>query len=415
MTKNEEKAVFRFHIIHPLLDDRLDNGGLTRLVKEASSKRYTIPGSRKTSVSESTIWSWYRTYLENRSISSLVSQERKDKGKRRKISAETSDRLLQLRLEHPGLALTQLVKKAELQGIFCAGDTCTMATIYAFFKDHELELDPKRSKDMRRYEVEGVLDLWHGDCMFGPKVLHEGRNVTAKLICLIDDASRVIVSGRFYPSETAEAFLDVLWSGFQNCGLPKKVQVDNGSMFRDQRLVLGCAALEVSLCYSRPYHPQGKSKIERFWHTVRMQFISMLDNVLLTLSQLNMKWQEFVTNYNNRPHSALKDAQTGKVLSPMERYRQDMKTYRYAPPEMPRHFRYSETRLVSAARSISFNNTLYQVPIGYAGKKLEIRYFRKDGEIEAFFGEKSLGILKPVDLRANALAHRLPDPKGGAQ
>jgi len=246
--------------------------------------------------------------------------------------------------------------------------------------------------------------------MHGPKVLWNGHRITAKLFCLIDDASRVIVSGKFYPSETADSFLDTLWAGFQNRGLPKKVQVDNGGCFRNQRLILGCAALEVSLCYSRPYHPQGKAKIERFWLSVRMQFLSLLDDTKpLTLEHLNILWVRYVDEYNNRPHSALKDSRTGKILTPLERYKQDMKTYRYAPQHMPQYFRYSETRVVSTARTISFNNLYYQVPIGYARKKLEIRFFTKDGEIEAFFCGKSLGILKQVDLHANYNSHRSPE------
>ena len=141
-----------------------------------------------------------------------------------------------------------------------------------------------------------------------------------------------------------------------------------------------------------------------------MQFLSLLDDTKdLTLEHLNVLWVRYVVEYNNRPHSALRDHDTGKILTPLERYKQDMKTYRYAPQHMPRYFRYSETRIVSTARTISFNNRYYQVPIGYARKKLELRFFRKDGEIEAFFGDKSLGILKIVDLHANYNGHRRPE------
>ena len=415
MTANEQKALFRFQIIHPLLDDRLNKGELTNLVRQASEKQYVIPGSRKTTVSESTIWAWYKRYLKSRSIACLVPQGRSDKGKRRKISADTADRLLQLRLENPVIPLTALVRKAEAKGIFSPKDTIRMSGIYAFFRQHALELDPKAAKDMRRFEAEGVMDLWQADVMYGPKVLYSAHRVTAKLICLLDDASRVIVAGKFYPTETAQSFLDVLWTGFQNRGLPKKILVDHGSCFRDQRLALGCAALEVVICFSRPYHPQVKAKIERFWLTVRMQFLSQIDGheqQPLTLERLNILWARYVDEYNNRPHSALRDEQRGTLLSPLERYKQDMKTYRYAPKEMPTYFRYSETRVVSAARTISFNNRYYQVPLGYAGKKLEIRYFSKDGDLEAFFDNTSLGVLKEVDLHANYQSHRRADAGG---
>ena len=55
MTTTEQKALFRFQVIHPLLDERLGKGELTRKVAEASEREYAIPGSRKTTISESTI------------------------------------------------------------------------------------------------------------------------------------------------------------------------------------------------------------------------------------------------------------------------------------------------------------------------------------------------------------------------
>ncbi len=82
-----------------------------------------------------------------------------------------------------------------------------------------------------------------------------------------------------------------------------------------------------------------------------MQFLSLIDDTKdLTLEHLNVLWARYVDEYNNRPHSALRDPDTGKTLTPLERYKQDMKTYRYAPQHMPRYFRYSETRIVSTCR-----------------------------------------------------------------
>jgi transposase InsO family protein len=62
--------------------------------------------------------------------------------------------------------------------------------------------------------------------------------------------------------------------------------VDNGASFRAHRLQLGCAALEVGLSYARPYRPQGKGKIERFFRTVRMQFVPELDEGM-SLEKIN--------------------------------------------------------------------------------------------------------------------------------
>jgi len=43
MTTTEQKALFRFQVIHPLLDSRLGKGELTRMVREASERELCNP------------------------------------------------------------------------------------------------------------------------------------------------------------------------------------------------------------------------------------------------------------------------------------------------------------------------------------------------------------------------------------
>ena len=43
---------------------------------------------------------------------------------------------------------------------------------------------------------------------------------------------------------------------------------------------MGCASLAIGLSYARPYKPQGKGKIERFFRTVQTQFLPELPEVL---------------------------------------------------------------------------------------------------------------------------------------
>lgn len=58
---------------------------------------------------------------------------------------------------------------------------------------------------------------------------------------------------------------------------------------RDTRLKMGLADLEVQLSYSAAYRPQGK-KIERFWRTLRMQFLPTLPpEGEFTLYELNRR------------------------------------------------------------------------------------------------------------------------------
>ena len=49
--------------------------------------------------------------------------------------------------------------------------------------------------------------------------------------------------------------------------------MDNGSAFVDAWLLRACAKLGIKLIHSTPGRPQGRGKIERFFRTVREQFL----------------------------------------------------------------------------------------------------------------------------------------------
>lgn len=219
----------------------------------------------------------------------------------------------------------------------------------------------------------------------------------------IDDRSRLVCFAAWYRAETAACYMDCLWSAFRLRGLPLRLYYDNGSSFRDERVRYGCASLGVQVVYARPYRPQGKGVVERFNRTVRQQFLSMLPSETITLGELNARFEKWIDIYNRRPHSGLGDG-----MSPLQCYLGELKAVRPAPEDLPLHFRRSDTRLVASDRTIRFMSSQLEVPLGYAGRKIEIRYFDHDpaGTCEGFFEGRSLGMLKPVDKHANYLVHR---------
>jgi hypothetical protein len=158
----------------------------------------------------------------------------------------------------------------------------------------------------------------------------------------------------------------------------------------------------VKISYSRPYKPQGKGAVERWNRTVRQQFLSTLPASEISLEELNLRFEKWIEVYNHRIHSAL-DGQ-----SPLQCYLSELKAIRMAPEDLPAHFRRSDTRIVGTDRTIKFKGKQLEVPIGYSGRKLEIRYFDHDPlhTCEAFFEGKSIGMLHIVDKFANFKAHR---------
>ena len=60
------------------------------------------------------------------------------------------------------------------------------------------------------------------------------------------------------PIFNTAAFLPVFKQALMRRGIPKRLYVDNGALYRSTQLSLVCAKLGITLIHARPYLPQGK-------------------------------------------------------------------------------------------------------------------------------------------------------------
>ena len=81
------------------------------------------------------------------------------------------------------------------------------------------------------------------------------------------------------------------------------ILVDRGSAFVSSQLLRACAVLGVKLIHASPRAATTKGKIERFFRTVRDQFLVEIDDgiELAELNRLFSAWLEVV--YHRRVHS----------------------------------------------------------------------------------------------------------------
>ncbi len=398
--EKEQVAIFRFGVIFNLLDEKNRQwGDQKRTLDELTEKSWEVPSSGRTHLSRATILSWVKRYKERgERIEALFPSERSDCGRRRSFSDETAAELLQLREEFPRYTVKKLVEIALKRNIFSAQDSVKLSTVYRLFSLHKTRT-LKKQEDLRKFEVELSNDLWQSDCLHGPRVLYNGKRVKSYLFVIIDDYSRLIVGSKFYLSESAESFLDCFWTALRTRGLPRILYCDNGSSFRSHRLQIGCASLQIALRYARPYRPVGKGKVERFNRTVRMQFLPDLPEDL-SLEELNAKWEDYVQNdYHTRKHGS-----TGEP--PLTRYTRHISLLRGAPDKLPDYFRAQEERTVAKDRSIRLEGKLYQAPVGFAGKRVTLRFEALD-RVELFYDNVSYGFIYETDQRSNSRIGRL--------
>ena len=146
--------------------------------------------------------------------------------------------------------------------------------------------------------------------------------------------------------------------------------MDNGSAFVDAWLLRACASLGIKLVHSQPGRPEGRGKIERFFRTVRGQFLAELTEDraarladLAELNRLFTAWTETV--YHVREHS-----ETGQP--PLARWEAGGPFPRPAEPVLADAFRWSEWRTVTKTAQVSLHGNRYQVDPGLAGKRVEL-------------------------------------------
>jgi transposase InsO family protein len=397
MTEDEKMqvAVFRYSVISEFVNGiGMSRAEKRRLMRDKCERKWQIPFSHKTRISRETIGRWIRLYQAG-GLQSLMPKDRSDQGGSRAMDDDTCNALIVLREEMPAVTVPHLIDQMNRRKLVTPGTELNSTTVYRFLHGHNLmHLTRSAPVDRRKFEAELPNDLWQSDVMHGPKVDVDGRQKKTYLIAILDDHSRLIVHARFYLSETIASYLDALENALATRGLPRKLYVDNGPAFRSKQLQYVTASLSISLIHARPYLPQGKGKIERWFKTVRSRFLPHV--TATTLLQLNGALDRYLTeDYHQRKHSA-----TGQ--SPLDRFTSQIHCLRRGPENLKDYFRTVALRKVAKDRTVTLDGHIYEGPVALIGKRVELLYHQTDLKaIEVRFRGKSYGSLRPLDLAVN--------------
>ena len=403
--KKREVATFRFGVISDLVvAHHLDRGERERLIRDKAERQWEIPYSRRTRISASTISLWVRRYERGgRNLETLYPQGRADIGQSRVLDEEVAQMLINLRKEFPKASVQSLIRSLRERKLVDPWAKISITTVWRFLKGQGLlELPQPHPKDRRRFEAELPNDLWQSDMMYGPSVQVEGRYRKTFLFAFLDDMSRLIAHAQFYLSEGLESYLDCLRQALLRRGLPRRLYVDNGPTFRSQHLAQITASLGIALIHSTPYQPEGRGKCERWFRTVREQFLSLWRGD--DLGALNEAFQSWLQqSYHPKVHSVTNQ-------SPLERFSSHLECLRPTPSHLEDYFRKRTLRIVAKDRTVALNGRLYEAPIALISKKVALLYHDQDpARVEIFFEEHSYGFVTFLDQRVNFRVRREQD------
>jgi len=301
-----EVGLFRYTLIRDVADRSLSKAQRGRLVRELAGREHVGPDGRLIGVGRSTIDDWIRAYLAG-GFEALCPRPRQS-------GPLTAARVLclaeALKRELPGRTAAQVHEVMLASG----EQVPTVRTLQRHFARVGLNVRADGRAPDRvygRFEASCRNELWTGDGLHGPKVA--GR--TAILLAFIDDYSRALVGYRWGSAEDVLRLEAALRSGLSARGLPDGILVDRGSAFVSQQLLRACAVLGVRLIHASPRAATTKGKVERFFRTVRSQFlVELARRELAGLSELNRLFAAWVESvYHRRVHS-----ETGQ--KPIERF-----------------------------------------------------------------------------------------------
>jgi putative transposase len=409
--RRTDEALFRYGLVREAADDRLTARERGALVRAIAAKLHAHPTDGLRQVARGTLDRWIRAYRRGGFEALKPALRKVEPRTDAAILAQAAD----LRREAPertGAQIAEILRRLHGEG---APAERTVQRHLARAGLRRGEAAPQVG--FGRFEAEGPNELWVADALHGPVVATErGGAVRRKAICfaILDDHSRLIVGARFEPAETELRLERTLRGALEARGVPEALYVDNGSPFASGQLQRACAVLGVRLIHSRPGRPQGRGKIERFFRTLREQFLVEAtrreDLSLPELNRLLAAWLE--RSYHRRAHTETEEAPALRFASARPRY--------VGPEELREAFLWSVARTVSKTATVSLHGNRYEVDAALIGRSVELLFDPYAlGTVEVRWGGRSFGeasaheVSRHVHPRAEAdLEAEPPSPTG---
>jgi len=401
-------ALFRFQVVSAVLSHELRGESRADAIAEVAQLSFASADERARRVSERTIYRWLQAFAD-RDLGAL-----EPAGRPHTASSVVLPKVLLdfVRAEKDAdlrASLPEILRRAREAGVIGSHEPIDRSTLWrACVRMGVPVVRRKRAKtrDSRRFAYPHRMNL----------VLCDGKHFRAGAgrlrrvaMVFLDDATRMGLHLVVGPAESKALFLRGLFEMVQHHGLPGIVYLDHGPGYiaADTQAVI--AQLPALLIHGEVKYPEGHGKIEKFNQTFQEALLRHLDgrpDVDPDCGALELRLRHWLREiYNHTEHESLAPKQT-----PWQRFAGDRQ-----PLTFPSSFESLRERFVlQTQRSVSHDHVLaldgvnYETPRGLAGTRVQVWRQVLDGTVWVLHPDRSgrLVRLQPVDLTANARAHR---------
>ena len=399
-----KKALMKYSAIAPLITGNVNQyESKEAFFRSASEQEFTYDGVTYKKYSAGTIKRWYLEYV-NKGFDELKTKQRSDINVSRKLSTDAIEYIHYQVENYPRKPSTIIYQELITEAIVGPKDT-SLATVNREVKrKRQLMKKPNQDIDkvMARYERENINEVWCGDSSFGPNVTVNGEKRKTHIIAFIDDCSRFIVGIDIYLNDNSINLINTMKQAVKRHGVPKMFNFDNGSNYKSIDTQETIANIHSSVHYCHPYSPVQKAKIERFFGTMKKQWMSKYNQSSVSLEQVKEDLLSYVEQYNNTVHSSL----NGKT--PNQRFFDQADLIKYLDTnEFNEAFMVRFERQASIDRVVTINSIEYELDPIFANKKVKFMATSDYKEIYAINPHTGIKLpVKLLDKTANAKMSR---------
>ena len=341
---------------------------------------------RRFNVSRKTGYKWLKRFREN-GEADLADQCRRPLHSPTKTSAEVERLILEVRQAHPAWGGRKIRQYLKSQG----ASPPAASTITTILHRHNC-ISPEESSQhgaFTRFERDQPNDLWQLDFK-GEFNLSGGGKCYP--LTLLDDHSRYAVAVEACNNQTGSTVKDRLCKAMHRYGIPRSIYVDNGTPWgtpfrhtRHTRLSAWLMRHDIEVIHGRPYHPQGRGKLERFHRTIKLEVLQgrQFDD----LARVQCAFDPWRRMYNHeRPHEAL------GLNVPVSRYRSSDRDFRerLSPYEYSAHF---HTRKANSRGQFRFQSIMYRISEAFVDERLGLLPTTQDGLWDIYYCRFLIGQL----------------------
>ncbi len=353
-----EVGLFRYALVRDAADPGLSMRERGRLVRAIAGREHVGPDGRLVRVARGTLDQWIRAYRHG-GFEALVPQPRVVPLRTPAGMLELAFQLKRERPERTAAQVHEIMLATAGEGEYVPG----LRTLQTHLARQGLNVRAdgrSPGKVYGRFEADARNQLWTGDGLHGPKLAGAVAR-RAVLLAFIDDHSRLLVGWRWGTGEDVFRLEAALRSGLMSRGLPEAILVDRGSAFVSSQLLRACAVLGVRLIHASPRAATTKGKIERFFRTVRDQFLVEIDDgvELAELNRLFSAWLEVV--YHRRVHSETTE-------TPLARFDTAGAPALPTPALLREAFLWSQERTVTKTATVALHGNSYEVDPALVGE-----------------------------------------------